>query len=198
MNNNLFLILICLILISCGESASDGIKEKNHPGYEYMPDMYHSFAFEAYSENPNFPDSMNAREPVLGTISRGFMPFEYQNNLEDFNKAGEELINPIKNNGKNIEEGKVLYGMFCAHCHGKNGDGNGTITHPVYSAVPSYADDVSLRPRSKTTMKQLKDGHIYHTIFHGYNAMGPHSSFISDDERWKIVLYVNELKNQEE
>ena len=40
--------------------------------------------------------------------------------------------------------------------------------------------------------------HIYHTIFHGYNAMGPHSSFVSDDERWKIVLYVNELKNQEE
>ena len=47
-------------------------------------------------------------------------------------------------------------------------------------------------------MKNLKDGHMYHTIFYGYNAMGPHNSFISDEERWKIILYVNELKNQEE
>ena len=131
MNNNFILILLCLIFISCGDSASDGIKEKNHPGYEYMPDMYHSFAFEAYSENLNFSDSMNARQPVSGTIPRGFLPFEYKNTLEDFNRAGNELNNPIKNNSENLVEGENLYGMFCAHCHGKNGDGKGTITHPV-------------------------------------------------------------------
>tara|TARA_B100000579_G_C22826728_1_gene853572 strand:+ start:1634 stop:2230 length:597 start_codon:yes stop_codon:yes gene_type:complete len=197
MSNNFLLILLCLVCVSCGDSASDGIKEKDHPGYEYMPDMYHSFAYDAYSVNPNFSDSMTARKPVQGTIARGFMPFEYENTLEDFNRAAEELINPLESNNKNLRDGESLYGIFCAHCHGKNGDGKGSITHPVYSAVPSYADDIAVRPRSKTTMKNLKDGHIYHTIFHGYNAMGPHYNLVSDEERWKIVLYVNQLKNVE-
>ena len=117
--------------------------------------------------------------------------------MEDYLRAGENLKTPLDSNEKNLENGEVLYGMFCAHCHGQNGDGKGSITHPIYSAVPSYADDISVRPRSKTTMKNLEDGHIYHTIFHGYNAMGPHYNFVTDEERWKIVLYVNELKNVE-
>ncbi len=197
MSNNFILILLFLVCMSCSVSASDGIKEKDYPGHEYMPDMYRSFAYDAYSVNPNFSDSMNARQPVKGTIPRGFMPFEYENTLEDFNRAGEELINPLDSNDKNLQDGKALYGMFCAHCHGQNGDGKGSITHPVYGAVPSYSDDIILRPRSKTTMKDLTDGHIYHTIFHGYNAMGPHYSLVTSEERWKIVLYVNELKNVE-
>ena len=103
----------------------------------------------------------------------------------------------MKISSNNIEEGKQLYGMFCAHCHGEKGDGKGSITHPVYSAIPAYYDDVMIRPRSQTTMKNLTDGHIYHAIYYGYNAMGPHYNLVTDEERWKIVLYVNELQNTE-
>ena len=117
MSRYLFLILLSLVIVSCGDSASDGIKEKTHPGYEYMPDMYRSHAYETYSMNPIFSDSMSARKPVKGTIPRGFLPFEYENNLDDFKRASIELKNPFENNSNNIEEGKQLYGMFCAHCH---------------------------------------------------------------------------------
>ena len=96
MSRYLFLILLSLVLVSCGDSASDGIKEKTHPGYEYMPDMYRSHAYETYSMNPIFSDSMSARKPVKGTIPRGFLPFEYENNLEDFKRASIELKNPFE------------------------------------------------------------------------------------------------------
>jgi hypothetical protein len=45
-------------------------------------------------------------------------------------------------------------------------------------------------------MKNLSDGHIYHTITHGFNAMGPHASQINAEERWQIIMYVNELKKE--
>jgi hypothetical protein len=43
-------------------------------------------------------------------------------------------------------------------------------------------------------MNQLKPGHLFHAITYGLNAMGPHASQLTEDERWKIVLYVQELQ----
>tara|TARA_B100001250_G_C19778762_1_gene780847 strand:+ start:1001 stop:1612 length:612 start_codon:yes stop_codon:yes gene_type:complete len=201
MLTKLHYIIICVLILlsSCGDSASDGRKITKHPGYEYMPNMYRSPSYETYSENPNFSNNSTARLPVPGTIpfseDLSYMPFEYDNSLEDYLRAGRELRNPLETNSKNTEDGKVLYGMFCAHCHGKNGDGKGSINHPVYSAVPSYLDNEGVR-RSGTTMKQLSDGHIYHAITYGLAAMGPHASQITPNERWKIIMYVNELKTE--
>lgn len=192
-NLNNILIITLILFFGCGDPASDGRKLTKHPGYEYMPDMYRSPSYETYSENTLFKNNSTARNPVEGTIPRGFVPFEYENTTEDYLRAGKELQNPLEKNDANIEEGIVLYEMFCAHCHGKNGDGKGSITHPLYSGVPSYSDDLLIR-RSGSTMKNLKDGHIYHSITYGFNAMGPHASQISADERWKIIMHVNELQ----
>ena len=193
---NYLYILFCLIIIGCGDLASDGKTFTTHPGYEYMPNMYRSPSYETYSENSLFSNNSNAREPVIGTIARGHMPFEYENTLEDYLKAGKDLINPLLRNQKNMEEGEALYGMFCAHCHGKNGDGKGSVTHPVYSAVPSYNDKVQIR-RTGSTMSELSDGNIYHAITYGLNAMGPHASQISPEERWKIIMFVNNLQKED-
>ena len=184
-----------MIFVGCGDSASDGRELTRHPGYEYMPNMYRSPSYETYSENPLFTNNSTAREPVEGTIARGFMPFDYNASLEDYLRAGKDLKNPLDINETNLAEGQVLYGMFCAHCHGKNGDGKGSVNHPLYSAVPSYTDSILIR-RSGTTMKNLEDGHMYHSITYGFNAMGPHASQISSEERWKIIMHVNELQKE--
>jgi len=187
------LIAALILFFGCGDPASDGRKFTKHPGYEYMPNMYRSPSYETYSENSVFKNNSTARTPVKGTIPRGFVPFEYENTTEDYLRAGEELKNPLEKNEDNLEEGAVLYEMFCAHCHGQNGDGKGSVTHPLYSGVPSYSDELLIR-RSGSTMKNLKEGHIYHSITYGFNAMGPHASQISADERWKIIMHVNELQ----
>jgi mono/diheme cytochrome c family protein len=174
------------MLQSCG---ADG----EHPGYEYMPNMYRSASYETYSENPIFENGITAQHPVENTIPRGFTPFEYDNTTEDYLRAGRVLTNPIALDQKSLDEGKELYIKFCAHCHGAKGDGKGSISHPVYSAVPSYADNIAPR-RSGIPMSELKDGHIFHAITFGLNAMGPHASQLEQDERWKIVHYVHDLQ----
>ena len=179
--------LVLSLFSSCSNNEAD------KPGYEFMPDMYRSPSLEIYSSNTFFKDSLNARPSVEGTIPRGFVAFDYDNTLEDYLLAGKELKNPIENTEDNVEKGKQLYQMFCSHCHGINGDGKGSITHPVYGAIPSYADDIMIR-RTGENMNDLEAGHIYHAIYYGLNAMGPHNTQINDTERWLITMYVQELQ----
>ena len=179
-------IAASFMLQSCGA-------EGDHPGFEFMPNMYRSPSYETYSENPVFKNGITSQLNVEGTIPRGFTPFEYNNTLKDYLRAGNELSNPLTLDVKTLAEGKKLYEMFCAHCHGTKGDGKGSIKHPVYGAIPAYSDAIAPR-RSGATMSELNDGQIFHTIVFGLNAMGPHASQLRQEERWKIVHYVHELQ----
>ena len=168
-------------LSSCGGDSD--------PGYEFMPNMYRSPSLETYGENTI--TGMNALQPVEGTVARGHLStFNYDGTLEGY-LAGGIAVNPVENNDKNLAEGKALYGMFCEHCHGATGAGDGTIKHAIYSAVPHY-NDGKLKRRAGVPMNELKAGHIFHTITYGLNAMGPHATQINEEERWKITLYVQE------
>jgi len=179
-------ISVVVFLSSCGGDSD--------PGYEFMPNMYRSPSLETYGENTI--NGMNAQLPVEGTIARGhLLTFNYDGTLEGYLLAGKEAVNPIENNEKTRTEGKALYGMFCEHCHGETGTGDGTINHAIYSAVPHYNDEKLLR-RAGVPMNELKEGHIFHAITYGLNAMGPHASQITEEERWLIVNYVQqELQN---
>tara|TARA_B100001142_G_scaffold292849_1_gene311984 strand:- start:10396 stop:10983 length:588 start_codon:yes stop_codon:yes gene_type:complete len=182
------LLIVCISFIVVTSCNNNG------RGYEYMPNMYRSPSLETYGLNNVLKDSLNARMPVEGTIARGYLKtFNYGPSLEEYLLAGEEVVNPFERNIRNIDQGKDLYGMFCKHCHGIEGAGGGTVQHPLYSAIPHYNDNNQQR-RSGSTMSKLMPGHIFHAITYGLNAMGPHSSQLTEEERWKIVLYVQELQ----
>ena len=86
MNKRLIYIICVFLIYSC----------KNEAGYEFMTNMYRSPSLETYGSNTVFADSINARIPVKGTISRGNLStFYYQNTLEDYMLAGEKAINPF-------------------------------------------------------------------------------------------------------
>ena len=183
---NIIIVLGVVFISSCKNEGR---------GYEYMPDMYRSPSLETYGVNNFFSDSLNARYPVSGTIARGKLStFPYDKTLEGYLSA-KDAVNPVEGTAANIEEGKKLYSMFCKHCHGQNGAGGGTINHPVYSAVPHYNDNKTER-RCGLPMSKLTAGHLFHAITYGLNAMGPHASQLTEEERWKIVLYVQELQNR--
>ena len=181
-------------LASCGNDSS--------PGYEYMPNMYRSPSIETYEEHKI--EGYNGL-PVKGTISQGNLStFNFEKSLDGYLLAGgnyNDKDNIIKGkstypsdfikSSKIINDGEDLYVKMCAHCHGIEGDGKGSINHPIYAGVPSYSDSKLIR-RSGSTMSALNEGHIFHAITYGINAMGPHASQISEEERWKIVYYIQE------
>lgn len=104
------LVLGSIVFVACGDSQS--------PGVEYMPDMYRSPAMEVYVDY-EFPDSATSRKAPENSIPIGYKPYPYTNDLEGFELAGNNLINPLALTEKTIKEGKKLYESFCAHCHGK-------------------------------------------------------------------------------
>jgi|APSaa5957512535_1039671.scaffolds.fasta_scaffold120129_1 mono/diheme cytochrome c family protein len=99
--------------------------------------------------------------------------------------------NPIKSTPESLEEGEALYHfdvpvMQCEKCHGKNGNGFGMM---AWSLRP--------KPRNflcKKAMSKVSDGQMYWIIKNGSKRTGclPNRS-LSDDQIWKLVLYVREL-----
>ncbi len=166
--------------------------DHSRPASEYMPDMYRSPSYETYSTNPNFSDSISARKPVAGTIPRGYTFFHYPNTLEGYEAAGRDVTNPIEKSEANTLEGKRLFTIYCMHCHGETGNGDGSlIATGKFPPPPSYYAGKSSRGGD---MKDLTDGKIFHTITYGVNLMGPHASQVNPEERWRIVQYVHELQ----
>ena len=200
----LFRYSIAVLFISVAVSC---IKHQDSPGFEYVDDMFRSQAIEAYIDyglvgdktNDSLKNSLSARKPAKGTIaynpnkkvSQTNMPFNYGSSEEERIKAGEEVFLPehyyssSEIQEANIEEGKRLYGLFCAHCHGDKGNGDGkVITVGGYPAAPP----------AYNTLKDRKPGSVFHTITYGKNAMGPHASQLNKDERWKVSMYVRTMQ----
>lgn len=160
------------------------------PGLEYAPDMYHSVALDPYSqvkENLYNPGGMNMRQPAPGTVARGKMGYNMYLSKDEAEVAGVELKNPLEKNELNLAEGQVLYARFCSPCHGEQGDGQGLVGQK-FKGVPSY---------SAGRVASLPEGHIYHVITNGRGRMLPHGSQVNPTERWKIVMYVQQLQGGE-
>lgn len=182
-----------LKLITCGTFAvmlvagftSCGKKDANSPGIEYMPDMYRSPSVEYYGTHIINGDTLNnAMLPVAGTISRGFIPYVYPNTVDGYEQAGLYLKNPIAYSELNEKEGEVLYGKFCVHCHGATGAGDGKVGLKLPGPPPAY----------NAALKNLPEGKIFHSITYGKNSMGPHYSLLTQEERWKLVFFVQKLQ----
>jgi mono/diheme cytochrome c family protein len=178
------LAVVTLLLVSCNH-------DRNNPGYAYMPDMYYSQPYDAYTANPLFKDSLTMQTPVKGTIARGHAPqYSYKaKSADDQKRAGLELVNPVPLSPEVLVKGKEQYEIFCISCHGEKGDGKGYLfTSKRFPAQPtSLIGDL---------VKNKPDGELFHVITLGSlsGLMGAHGSQISPENRWKIVHYVRELE----
>lgn len=163
--------------------------DRNHPGYAYMPDMYYSEPYDAYTENPVFADSITNQLPPEGSIARGQTPYPYKaRSFEDQQRAGLELINPIEPNDENLAIGKVQYNIYCSNCHGDLGLGDGFLfTSEKFTIKPT--------PLVEDYVQSKPDGELYHVITTGSIAglMGAHGAQIKPDDRWKVINYVRSL-----
>jgi len=172
-------ILIMLSVTSCFD--------KKKPNYRYMPNMYTSVAVETYSEYEILPNGQAALTPVKGTISRGWMPYEYENTQEGKALATKELKIPLAVNEENLAKGKGLFNIYCAICHGNKGDGQGTLVkREKFLGIPSLADKG----------RNITEGDIYHVMMYGLNSMGSYASQTNEKERWQITMHALDLKSK--
>ena len=71
---------------------------------------------------------MNMRNLPPNTVSRnkhGWLP--YRLGKDSLRFASRTLKNPLDSTAALVAEGKVLYEMYCDHCHGAKGAGDGKV-----------------------------------------------------------------------
>lgn len=177
--NTLFAFAAIALITSCNGKKS--------PNYQYFPNMYESVGYEAYSSHKIFEDNntSEALKPVAGTVNRGWLPYDYENSPAGYSAAKVGLTNPLRYTASNAEKGKALYDIYCAICHGAQGNGKGTLVkREKILGVPSYDDPG----------RNITAGSIYHVMYYGINSMGSYASQTSTEERWQIAQYVESLK----
>ena len=177
--------LIKITIVALIAVSFTSCNKKTRPNYEYMPNMYESVAYEAYQESDAFANGVEAQLPVEGTISRGYMPFDYAGDTDGYNLAKAELTSPLDSTQVDLNRGKELYNIYCGICHGNKGAGQGQLVkREKILGVPSYAD----------AGRAINEGSIYHVIYYGKNAMGSYANQLNEEERWQVVAYVLSLK----
>lgn len=173
-------VIVCLlvVVVAC--------QDKSKPNYQYMPNMYESVGYEAYSEVGILPSGQEAMVPPANTINRGWLPYEFENTPE-----GKELArlnnSPLDSLSmeSNLAVGAELYTIYCAICHGDKGDGQGTLVkREKILGVPSYED----------AARNITVGTAFHTQVYGLNSMGSYASQMNTTEMWQVAEYVMKLK----
>lgn len=182
MKNIFHLSLIVSVLLLATSCQND-----KKPNYQYMPNMYAPVGYETYGNYDVFPNGMEAMSPAEGSVSRGWMPYDYENNAEGYAAAKTNLKNPLPYTEDNINEGKALYTLYCAICHGDKGDGQGTLAErEKILGIPAYND----------AGRAITEGSVYHVTYYGINNMGSYASQTTEKELWQINHYVMSLKNK--
>ncbi len=210
-------VLSSVILLASCKAGGD------YQGMEYAPNMYHSVAYEPltqikdkdagsivnaldagydnghgefYNTNQYNPHEMNLRLPPPHTVKRnayGWLPYRASNDTVSLRLAN-KLVSPFETTPEVIEQGKAMFEIYCKHCHGAKGGGDGKVAsgvkidgvdHSFYPGVANLKGDA---------LKNITEGHIFHVITYGKGLMGSHGSQVSEEDRWKIAKYVKELQ----
>lgn len=178
------------------------------PPVRIFPDMDEQDKLKAQKPDPFFADGHGSRLPVAETQPRGFneggerviggVPeyefggqtgYYYTGRVGDYYGTGmpEELGLTSENAAQLILRGKERFGIYCAICHGKSGDGQGITGQYGVPAIANFHLD---------TFKSgsYPDGRIFEVITHGKGQMGAYGYNIPVRDRWAIIAYVRTLQ----
>jgi mono/diheme cytochrome c family protein len=98
--------------------------------------------------------------------------------------AEDQLTNPLAASPEVVEQGRSLFGIYCAVCHGADGRSAG----PVGKHFPMVAD------LSTAQIQEYPDGALYSIIREGGFKMPGYAETLSMQERWAVVHFVRSLR----
>jgi hypothetical protein len=126
-----------------------------------------------------FADGRSERAPVENTVPRGALV------NDDLIVAKDSNNFPLPVNQALLERGEERYKIFCAPCHGLQGDGNGMVAMRGMKHPTSY---------HLGRLRQEPNGYYYDVITNGFGQMYSYSAQIPPRDRWAIISYVRALQ----
>ncbi len=174
-------------MVGLGMAACNSGDIRRNPGKIYAPDMTYSRAYDAYTVNPVFEDSMTSRKPVTGTVAIGHALPDHL--VEGDTLAYNRFTTDLKFNADEITEGARLYNIYCGICHGTGLDGQGPLftSGKFASMPPSFLDGKYLH---------MNVGTMYAAVKFGKNMMGSYASQLNYKQRWQVIAYIKQVQSE--
>jgi hypothetical protein len=154
------------------------------------PDMWVQPKHRAQDGSDFFADGSTSRLPVEGTVAYGDVKDNdalYRGYVDG--KLVDQMPLPVTR--ELLERGQERFEVFCKHCHGMVGDGQGMIAQRGYNVerpVATYHTD---------RLREMPIGHFFDVITNGYGAMFPFSDRIPVEDRWAIAGYIRVLQKSQ-
>ena len=155
-----------------------------------------------------FSDGLSTRQPIEGTVPRGFLredtelftgkkakapgatatttpatPQTTGTSGNDFPNDVDKFPFPITK--EIVVRGHERYDIFCSACHGLTGNGDGMIVRRGFRQAASFNND---------RLRQAPVGHFFDAMTNGWGAMPAYASQIPVQDRWAIVAYIRALQ----
>lgn len=202
-----FLAYALIALLVVGILGFRGQKFSKPP-VRIFPDMDTQDKLKAQKPDAFFNDGLGSRIPVAQTQPRGFNPtgqqslggipehefggqtgYFFTGHVGDYFGTGmpEELALTEDSSRALIQRGEERFGIYCAICHGKSGDGQGiTGTYGVPGIANFHLDTFN--------STSYPDGRMFEVITNGKGMMGAYGYNIPVNDRWAIIAYVRTLQ----
>ena len=116
--------------------------------------------------------------PPPNTLAVGHPP------VMDRADANERLTNPLAASPEVLKQGRALFDMACATCHGADGHSVGPVGK-YFQTVPDL---------SEPSIQAYSDGWLYSVIREGGFNMPGYAETLSPSERWALVHFVRTLR----
>lgn len=168
----------------------------NAPHIHIFPDMDFQPKYKSDTAMDLFPDGRANRGEITGTIARGSL------NADDTFYRGIEngawttgFPKQLDLNDAMIKRGQNRFNIYCAACHGYDGQGKGTVAQRVAASGQTWSP-ANLVAAGGTAV-QMPNGQLFNTISNGFNTMMGYANQIPHVDRWAIVLYVRALQRSQ-
>ena len=96
-----------------------------------------------------------------------------------------ELKNPLMPNPASLAQGKALFAINCAMCHGQTSAERGPVGKKLSPSPPGLDHDL---------VRERSDAHIFKAITFGFGRMPPFKDKLAPRERWDLVNFLRVRK----
>ncbi len=134
--------------------------------------------------------AIRPHEAPIPVMTSGIVPFTGGDAIHAAMPA-EDLRSPLDLTApNNIDLGRKAYFTYCAQCHGKKHDGNGTVGQS-FAPLPMDLRAAKVQGRS--------EGSLFKEISFGIpdGRQPPLATTIDVNDRWRIVAYVKSLGSRQ-
>ncbi|MCW5937353.1 MAG: cytochrome c [Fimbriimonadaceae bacterium] len=154
-------------------------------------DMWQQPKNKAQSKSAFFTDSVSSRPPVAGTVAfeRPKTDREFYTGYDREGRLVREFPMPVTE--ELVKRGKERFDIFCRHCHGAIGDGEGMIAKRGFTLARPVGNYHSQR------LRNMPVGHFFDVITNGFGTMYPFKERIRPYDRWAIASYIRVLQRSQ-